>query len=122
MHDYHRHIDVGFCYEEEKGESMRHRNDRVKFRLPKQPEYWEKVLKSNKVCQDPWLLGSSFAYADLVLWQVSPSGFQFRFDIYDSYLTSFHIYPHTRWSSQPLTGRKLGVVRRWYPVCLFPKQ
>ncbi|RWA12774.1 hypothetical protein EKO27_g2331 [Xylaria grammica] len=68
VHDCHHPIAVELYYEEQKEESHRRSKEWVKNRLPKHLGYWEKVLTSS---EGPWLLGESFTYADLVLFQAS---------------------------------------------------
>jgi glutathione S-transferase len=72
VHDCHHPIAVELYYEEQKEESARRSKEWVKNRLPKHLGYWEKVLRSPKDGEVPWLLGQDFTYADLVLFQVSP--------------------------------------------------
>ena len=72
VHDTHHPLGVGLYYEDQKEESARCSKEWVKSRLPKQLGYWEKALKS---LVGQWLLGKDFTYADLVLFQVSVSGF-----------------------------------------------
>ncbi|GAW22249.1 hypothetical protein ANO14919_117850 [Xylariales sp. No.14919] len=75
VHDCHHPIAVELYYEEQKEESHRRSKEWVKNRLPKHLGYWEKVLTSS---EGPWLLGESFTYADLVLFQCL-DGVQFAF-------------------------------------------
>ncbi len=87
VHDCHHPIAVELYYEEQKEESHRRSKEWVKNRLPKHLGYWEKVLKST---DGPWLLGNSFTYADLVVFQVSsPSLPNFEAFSYPSPSTSF---------------------------------
>jgi glutathione S-transferase len=67
VHDCHHPIVVELYYEDQREESARRSREWVKHRLPKHLGYWQKVLESSG---GPWLLGSSFTYADLVLFQV----------------------------------------------------
>jgi glutathione S-transferase len=65
-------------YEDQKEESLRRSKEWIRVRLPKHLAYWEKVLKSEFRGQGPWLLGATFTYADLVLFQASASYFLCR--------------------------------------------
>lgn len=114
VHDCHHPVGIDLYYEEQKEESLRYCKEWVKSRLPKHLAYWEKVLKSDEGGQGPWLLGSSFTYADLVLFQASFPCF------YPQFLTWLHfpMWPRNHRTFQPLTGQKLGAVRRWCSVCL----
>lgn len=56
-------------FEDQKVESLRRGREWLKIRLPKHLEYWENVLQNND--EVSWLLGDTFTYADLVLFQVS---------------------------------------------------
>ncbi|KAI1452771.1 glutathione S-transferase protein-like protein [Annulohypoxylon moriforme] len=78
VHDCHHPIAVELYYEDQKEESLRRSKEWVKNRLPKHLGYWEKVLKSDECGEGPWLMGSSFTYADLVLFQCI-DGVQFAF-------------------------------------------
>jgi glutathione S-transferase len=69
VHDSHHPIGVELYYEDQKEESKRRSQEWIKTRLPKHLGYWERALTSDD--SGPWLLGSTFTYADLVLFQVS---------------------------------------------------
>ncbi|KAI1205467.1 glutathione S-transferase [Annulohypoxylon truncatum] len=97
VHDCHHPIGVELYYEEQREESLRRSKEWIKNRLPKHLSYWEKVLKSDECGQGPWLMGSTFTYADLVLFQassplLSPLSRQSR--IWHPYLISFSILQH----------------------------
>ncbi|KAI1426984.1 putative glutathione S-transferase family protein [Xylaria sp. FL1777] len=66
VHDCHHPIAVELYYEEQKEESHRRSKEWVKTRLPKHLGYWQRVLEST---DGPWLLGDTFTYADIVLFQ-----------------------------------------------------
>ncbi|KAF2651178.1 glutathione S-transferase [Lophiostoma macrostomum CBS 122681] len=65
VHDSHHPIAVDMYYEDQKEESKRRSQEWIKTRLPKHLGYWERALTSDD--SGPWLLGSTFTYADLVL-------------------------------------------------------
>ncbi|KAI1186051.1 glutathione S-transferase protein-like protein [Nemania serpens] len=75
VHDTHHPISHDVYWEDQKEESLRSSKEWVKTRLPKHLGYWEKVLANSK---GPWLLGESFTYADIVLFQCL-DGVQFAF-------------------------------------------
>ncbi|KAK7961082.1 hypothetical protein PG988_012296 [Apiospora saccharicola] len=68
-HDTHHPIATGLAYEEQREESRRMSQYWIAHRLPSHLEYWQKVLEGEKVSPGPWLMGSTFTYADLVLFQ-----------------------------------------------------
>ncbi|KAF2728850.1 glutathione S-transferase protein-like protein [Polyplosphaeria fusca] len=76
VHDSHHPIAVEMFYEDQKEESKRRSQEWINTRLPKHLGYWEKVLGADE--SGPWLLGSTFTYADLVLFQCI-DGTQFAF-------------------------------------------
>ncbi|KAK6865519.1 glutathione S-transferase domain-containing protein [Apiospora arundinis] len=69
VHDSHHPIAVMLPYEDQKEESRRRSQYWIQNRLPSHLDYWQKVLKSDKGSPGPWLLGETFTYADLVLFQ-----------------------------------------------------
>jgi glutathione S-transferase len=76
VHDCHHPIAVALYWEDQKEESMRRSKEWVKSRLPQHLDYWERVLKSSSEGHHgsnpgPWLMGDTFTYADLVLFQAS---------------------------------------------------
>jgi glutathione S-transferase len=71
VHDCHHPIAVMLPYEDQKEESLRRSQYWIKNRLPTHLEYWQKALVGDKGTDGPWLLGTTFTYADLVLFQVS---------------------------------------------------
>ncbi|KAI1171049.1 putative glutathione S-transferase family protein [Nemania sp. FL0916] len=66
VHDCHHPIATDLYYEDQKVESARRSKEWVNHRLPKHLAYWQKVLQNSG---GSWLLGNSFTYADLVLFQ-----------------------------------------------------
>ncbi|KAI1076606.1 glutathione S-transferase [Whalleya microplaca] len=70
VHDSHHPIAVMLPYEDQKEESRRRSKEWVQNRLPSHLTYWQKVLENEERGPGPWLLGSTFTYADLVLFQV----------------------------------------------------
>ncbi|KAI2470457.1 glutathione S-transferase protein-like protein [Annulohypoxylon bovei var. microspora] len=69
VHDSHHPIAVMLPYEDQKEESRRRSKQWVQNRLPSHLAYWQKVLEDEEQGPGPWLLGSTFTYADLVLFQ-----------------------------------------------------
>ncbi|KAI0117365.1 glutathione S-transferase protein-like protein [Daldinia grandis] len=78
VHDSHHPIATELYYEDQKVESLRRSKEWIKNRLPKHLGYWQKVLESDDCGPGPWLLGNTFTYADLVLFQCI-DGVQFAF-------------------------------------------
>lgn len=76
VHDSHHPIAAELHYEDQKEESLRRSKEWIKTRLPKHLGYWQKVLKSAEGLENDipnpgqWLMGGTFTYADLVLFQV----------------------------------------------------
>jgi glutathione S-transferase len=66
-HDTHHPIGGAFYYEDQKPESKRRAAHFTAERLPKFLGYFERVLAREK---GGWLLGKSFSYADLSLFQM----------------------------------------------------
>ncbi|KAI1799878.1 glutathione S-transferase protein-like protein [Daldinia bambusicola] len=70
VHRAHHPISVELrCDQDQRVESMRSSKEWITHRLPKHLGYWQKVLESEECGQGPWLLGNTFTYADLVLYQ-----------------------------------------------------
>ncbi|CAG8949877.1 hypothetical protein HYFRA_00004205 [Hymenoscyphus fraxineus] len=69
VHDTHHPIGTMLAWEEQRVESKRRSREWVENRLPTVFAYWERVLGNEKRGLGPWLLGDSFTYADLVLFQ-----------------------------------------------------
>ena len=66
-HDTHHPIGGAFYYEDQKPESLRRAAHFSAERLPKFLGYFERLLKREK---GGWLLGRTFSYADLSLFQM----------------------------------------------------
>ncbi|KAI0159915.1 glutathione S-transferase protein-like protein [Hypoxylon sp. FL1284] len=66
VHDCHHPIAVMLNYEDQREESRRRSREFVQSRLPSHLAYWQKVLEDGS---GQWLLGATFTYADLVLFQ-----------------------------------------------------
>ncbi len=67
-HDVHHPIGVSLYYEDQKREAKRRADDFRGTRIPKFFDYFEQVLKRNRV-PGPWLVGRQVTYADLSLAQ-----------------------------------------------------
>ncbi|KAI0427502.1 glutathione S-transferase protein-like protein [Xylaria sp. FL1042] len=78
VHDTHHPISHDLYWEDQREESRRCAKEWLKTRLPKHLGFWEKVLKSDETGPGPWLLGNSFTYADLVVFQCF-DGVQYAF-------------------------------------------
>lgn len=70
VHDTHHPISTMLAWEDQKEESKRRSKQFVQGRLPSILSYWQRVLESEERGQGLWLLGNTFTYADLVLFQV----------------------------------------------------
>jgi len=66
-HDTHHPVGGSLYYEDQKPESQRRAENFTTARLPKFLGYFERVLEREK---GGWLLGKSFSYADLSLFQM----------------------------------------------------
>jgi len=66
-HDTHHPVGGSLYYEDQKPESQRRAENFTAARLPKFLGYFERVLEREK---GGWLLGKSFSYADLSLFQM----------------------------------------------------
>ncbi|ETS87669.1 hypothetical protein PFICI_01497 [Pestalotiopsis fici W106-1] len=71
VHDTHHPISTMLYYEDQREESKRRSKEFIQNRLPLILSYWQKVLdaSSQERGEGPWLLGKTFTYADLVLFQ-----------------------------------------------------
>ncbi|KAI1760612.1 glutathione S-transferase protein-like protein [Hypoxylon sp. FL1150] len=69
VHDSHHPIAVMLPWEDQKEESKRRSKEWVQNRLPSHLAYWQRVLENGERGPGQWLLGSTFTYADLVLFQ-----------------------------------------------------
>lgn len=70
VHDSHHPITAKLSWEDQKEESKRRSKEWVQNRLPAVLAYWQRVLENEERGSGPWLLGDTFTYADLVLFQV----------------------------------------------------
>jgi glutathione S-transferase len=70
VHDTHHPISTMLPWEDQKEESKRRSKEWVQNRLPNVLAYWQRVLENEERGPGPWLLGDTFTYADLVLFQV----------------------------------------------------
>ena len=70
VHDTHHPIATMLPWEDQKEESKRRSKEWVQNRLPTVLAYWHRVLENEERGSGPWLLGDTFTYADLVLFQV----------------------------------------------------
>ncbi|KAI0173735.1 glutathione S-transferase protein-like protein [Pestalotiopsis sp. NC0098] len=69
VHDTHHPISTMLFWEDQKEESKRRSKEFIQNRLPRVLSYWQRVLESEDRGRGPWLLGNTFTYADLVLFQ-----------------------------------------------------
>ncbi|KAI1871619.1 hypothetical protein JX265_005605 [Neoarthrinium moseri] len=69
VHDTHHPITAMLPWEDQKEESKRRSKEWVQNRLPTILAYWQRVLENEERGPGPWLLGDTFTYADLVLFQ-----------------------------------------------------
>ncbi|KAK6222670.1 hypothetical protein LQW54_000851 [Pestalotiopsis sp. IQ-011] len=69
VHDTHHPISTMLFWKDQKEESKRRSKEFVQNRLPYVLSYWQRVLDSEGRGRGPWLLGNTFTYADLVLFQ-----------------------------------------------------
>ena len=74
-HDTHHPVGASFYYEDQKPESLRRAANFTGSRLPKFLGYFERLLAREK---GGWLLGRTFSYADLSLFQMV-SGLRYAF-------------------------------------------
>ncbi|KAI0157015.1 glutathione S-transferase protein-like protein [Xylariaceae sp. FL1272] len=69
VHDSHHPICHDVFWEDQKEDSHRAAKEWVKQRLPKHLAFWEKLLKGDQTGSGKWLLGDTFTYADIYLFQ-----------------------------------------------------
>ncbi|KAF7539488.1 hypothetical protein G7054_g2101 [Neopestalotiopsis clavispora] len=69
VHDTHHPIGTMLTWEDQKEESKRRSKEFVQNRLPSILSYWQRVLACEDRGKGSWLLGDTFTYADLVLFQ-----------------------------------------------------
>jgi glutathione S-transferase len=75
IHDTHHPIASGLYYEDQKPEARRYTGHHLTERVPKYLGYFERVIGKSK---GPFLLGRTFTYADLSLFQLI-AGLRFSF-------------------------------------------
>jgi len=78
IHDVHHPISTALYYEDQKTESIKRAKFFSELRIPKFLTYLEKILESNASSQGKSLIGPSFSYVDLILFQVV-SGLEYAF-------------------------------------------
>ena len=110
-HDAHHPLGGAFYYEDQKPESMRRAANFTTKRLPKFLGYFERVLALEK---GGWLLGRTFSYADLSLFQMI-AGLRYAFPRTMEKLASEHprsIALHDRAAARPRIAAYLASPRR----------
>jgi glutathione S-transferase len=110
-HDTHHPIGGGLYYEEQKPEAKRRAADFTAKRLPKFLGYFERVLERGR---GVWLLGRSFSYADLSLFQMI-AGLRFAFPRAMQKLERRHprsVEVHDRVAARPRLAAYLASKRR----------
>jgi glutathione S-transferase len=111
VHDTHHPLGAAFYYEDQQPESKRRAANFTATRLPKFLGYFERVLEREK---GGWLLGRSFSYADLSLFQMV-AGLRYAFPRAMGRLDSKHpraIALHDRVASRPRIAAYLASKRR----------
>jgi glutathione S-transferase len=111
VHDTHHPIGGAFYYEDQQQESKRRAAHFTAERLPKFLGYFERVLQREK---GNWLLGKSFSYADLSLFQMV-AGLRYAFPRAMGKLEAKHprtIALHDRVASRPRMAAYLASPRR----------
>jgi glutathione S-transferase len=111
VHDTHHPIGGGLYYEDQQQESKRRAAHFTAERLPKFLGYFERVLQRER---GNWLLGKSFSYADLSLFQMV-AGLRYAFPRAMGKLEPKHprtIALHDRVASRPRTAAYLASPRR----------
>ena len=110
-HDTHHPIGAAFYYEDQKPEALRRAANFTGSRLPKFLGYFERLLEREK---GGWLLGRSFSYADLSLFQMV-AGLRYAFPRAMERLAPRHPRTaalHDRVASRPRIAAYLGSPRR----------
>jgi glutathione S-transferase len=110
-HDTHHPIGGAFYYEDQKPESLRRSAHFTKERLPKFLGYFERLLEAGK---GGWLLGRSFSYVDLSLFQMV-AGLRYAFPRAMERLAPRHPRSaalHDRVASRPRIAAYLASPRR----------
>jgi len=111
VHDAHHPIGGAFYYEDQKPESKRRSAHFTATRLPKFLGYFERVLERES---GGWLLGKTFSYADLSLFQMV-AGLRYAFPHAMKRLESKYpraIALHDRVASRPRIAAYLASKRR----------
>jgi len=78
IHDIHHPISNSLYYEDQKTEAIKRAKFFCEQRIPKFLAYLEKILERNASSQGKSLIGPSFSYVDLILFQVI-SGIEYAF-------------------------------------------
>jgi glutathione S-transferase len=110
-HDTHHPIGAAFYYEDQKPESLRRAATYTGTRLLKFLGYFERLLAREK---GGWLLGRTFSYADLSLFQMI-AGLRYAFPRTMEKLEPRHprtVALHDRVASRPRIAAYLGSTRR----------
>jgi len=110
-HDTHHPIGGAFYYEDQKPESLRRSGHYTATRLPKFLGYFERLLAREK---GGWLLGRSFSYPDLSLFQMI-AGLRYAFPRAMERLAPRHPRSaalHDRVASRPRVAAYLASPRR----------
>ena len=112
VHDTHHPMGGAFYYEDQKPESQRRAAHFAATRLPKFLGYFERLLPDRK--GGGWLLGRTFSYADLSLFQVL-AGLRYAFPRAMDRLATKHPRSaalHDRVASRPRVAAYLASPRR----------
>jgi len=114
-HDTHHPLGTALYYEDQKPESMRRAANFTGSRLPKFLGYFERLLAQRKSGEKGgWLLGKSFSYADLSLFQMI-AGLRYAFPRTMERLGPRHplsVALHDRVASRPRIAAYLASKRR----------
>ena len=111
VHDTHHPLGGAFYYEDQKPESKRRAENFIAARLPKFLGYFERVLERER---GGWLLGRSFSYPDLSLFQMI-TGLRYAFPRAMAKLEAKRpraIALHDRVASRPRIAAYLASPRR----------
>ncbi len=111
VHDTHHPLGAAFYYEDQRPESKRRAAGFTATRLPKFLGYFERVIEREK---GSWLLGKSFSYADLSLFQMV-AGLRYAFPRAMKKLESKYpstIALHDRVAARPRVAAYLASKRR----------
>jgi glutathione S-transferase len=114
-HDTHHPLGTALYYEDQKPESMRRAANFTGSRLPKFLGYFERLLAQRKSGEKGgWLLGKSFSYTDLSLFQMI-AGLRYAFPRTMKRLEPGHprsVELHDRVASRPRIAAYLASERR----------